>query len=406
MNNRFYDYILSLPLVDSHEMLPPRYELRPRRDVVAELLSDAPAAALTAAGLGAEQLELALGDRLSVREKWRLVSRYWTLASHTTACRAAELAARELYGLDGINDDTIEIYDAAFRSTFGANRYEYILKERCNIEFALLFDAPRDRAAGDLSAHSSPAASSDADERYFKPASDIFRLVSPASAEDALAVGRETGVSASAFDDYLEACTRKLKQIAKRCNVIRCSGAPLPLPASYSDARNAFAAMMGDARRDGREAVHRYVYRYILSLASELGMTVRLDDGGTDSLSHAEMFTLYPKLRFEVLVSVSPGRRELSRYAAVLPNVYANLCHVPEAAGEYLSFTPYSKLICFGGGCTTVDAVYGRAQITRETLSHVLTACIASGMFERKGAEAAARALLYENARELYRVHE
>ena len=114
------------------------------------------------------------------------------------------------------------------------------------------------------------------------------------------------GRRASAFDDYLEAYAQA-EADCKTVYVIRCSGAPLPLPASYSDARNAFAAMMGDARRDGREAVHRYVYRYILSLASELGMTVRLDDGGTDSLSHAEMFALYPKLRFEVLVSVSPG---------------------------------------------------------------------------------------------------
>ena len=115
-----------------------------RRDVVAELLSDAPAAALAAAGLGAEQRACSGRPAIGAR-KMEACLALLDAASHTTACRAAELAARELYGLDGINDDTIEIYDAAFRSTFGANRYEYILKERCNIEFALLFDA---RATG------------------------------------------------------------------------------------------------------------------------------------------------------------------------------------------------------------------------------------------------------------------
>lgn len=386
MNSKLFDYISALPLVDSFELLPPRPELRQPRDIVAELMSDAPASVLLAAGLPPDKLELARGDRLSVREKWKIISRYWSLASHTTACRAAELAARELYGIDKLCAETIEAYDAAFRSTFTANRYEYILKERCRIEFALLFNIEN----------------GEPDSRYFKPAGDISGLVSPQSADDAQATGQKAGISVSAFDDYLEACTRLLKELATRCRVICCSESPLPLHASYSDARSAFAAMMGGSRSDGREAIRRYVYRYILSLAAEHEVTFRLDDGGADSYSHAETFKLYPKLCFDVLVSASPGRRELSRYAAVLPNVYANLSRVPLAAGEYLNFTPYSKLIYFGGGCRTVDAIYGCVLITREMLTRVLSHYISSGIFDIRGAEVVACALLCENARKIY----
>lgn len=398
MNDRLYDYIMSLTLVDSYELLPPRPELRSCRDAVAELLSDSPAEALTAAGLPAESLELARGSRLSVREKWKLVSPYWSLVAHTGACRAAELAARELYGIDRINDETIEAYDAAFRTTFGSQRYEYILKERCNIEFALLFDGSH--SAQCRGAVTPPDMT--ADKRYFKTAGDICRLVSPSSVDDTASVGSEAGVKVSAFDDYLNACDKILRRISKHSRVICCTEAPIPVPTSYSDARSAFDAMTAGSRGDIREAIRSYVYRYLLELAAKLRLTVRVDDGGAASAGYAEIFKLYPELKFDVLVSRAPGRRELSRYAAVLPNVYANLSRMPALASEYLRFTPYNKLICFGGGCTTIDAVYGQVLIMRETLARVLNSCISWGILDRKRAESAARALLYENARSLY----
>lgn len=413
MNDTLYGYIMSIPLVDSWERLPHSCRLRPRRDIVAELLADAPACAMTAAGLDADTLALARGGELSVREKWALIKPYWSLCAHTYACRAAELAARELYGLDAINDCTIEAYDAVFRSTFGADRYKYILKERCHIEFAVLFaDSANDKTNvsgeadnGDASegAGSPPACLvTEADPRYFRPAGDISRLVAPASGGDALAVGHEAGVNASAFDDYLEACSRILKSIAERSRVICCDPAPFPLPASYSDARSAYADMMNSSRDGSRDAVSSYVFRYLLGLAEELGMTLRLDDGSADCGSYADLFTKYPNLKFDVLVSISPGRRELSRYADVLPNVYANLSRIPGAAEEFLRYVPYNKLICFGGGCTTIDAVYGRALMTREIISKVLSRKIMAGELKHARAEAVARALLCENARRLY----
>lgn len=390
MNAKLYDYIMSLPIVDSYELLPPRAELRQPRDVIAELLSDAPASALLSAGLEPGKLELALGDQLSVREKWKLISRHWELAAHTPACRAADLAACELYGIDEIDEDTIEAYDAIFRLTFSESRYEYILKERCHIEFALLF--------GEQNSLTEPLA----DRRYFKPAGDISSLVSPQSAEEVHKACELAKIGVSAFDDYLEACARLLLQISGHCKVIYCTKAPLPLPSSYSDARSAFAALISGQRSDGCEAVQRYVFRHLMSLAETQGLTVRLDDGGAESISYAELFTLYPKLKFDILVSESPGRRELSRFAATLPNVYANFSKAPGAAAEYLGFVPYSKLVFFGGGCRTIDAVYGRVQIARETLARVLSQYIASGIFSLRRAETAARAMLFENAKNLY----
>lgn len=225
MNDTLYGYIISLPLVDSWERLPHCCSLRPRRDIVAELLSDAPAGAMTAAGLDVETLALARSDELSVREKWALIEPYWSLCAHTSACRAAKLAARELYGLDAINACTIEAYDAAFQSTFDADRYKYILKERCHIEFAVLFGdngndnlthafdtADSGTSESSSGRHTCPhAAGTEPDPRYFRPAGDIGRLVSPHSPFSMELYGTDGTLFIGGPENHIKILSNKIK---------------------------------------------------------------------------------------------------------------------------------------------------------------------------------------------------
>lgn len=397
MNTALYDYILSLPLFDSNESLPPVEELRPRRDIIAEFMGDMPAESLAAAGLPPEKLELARGGELSIREKWELIAPYWSRARFTPGCRAAELASRELYGFDAINRESIEALDATFRSTFGGDRYNYIMRERCNIELAVLFAQP----------------SGTADRRYFLPSADIGGLVAPDSREALLAAGREVGVTASAFDDYLEACARKIGFLSADSRALTCETAgrrmPSPYKTSYSDARSAFDSFMEDSRYTESSALQRFLYRFLLGLASERGMTFRLDEDSRSCAFHDDpdgfrgLSELFPKLKFDILVSAYPRRHSLGYMAGLLPNVYVNLSRSVGAAAEYLEFVPYNKIIVFGGGCTTVDAIYGRAALARENLARVLSEKIGAGVVKPGDARTVARALTCGNAREIYR---
>lgn len=430
MITALYDYIMSLPLIDSCEFIPPSENLRPHRDIIAEFLSDSPAVSLISAGMSANDLAMARGDKMSVPEKWELILPYWSRARFTLGCRAVEFAARELYGFDSINRDSIEALDESFKLTFGGGRYNYILKERCNIDFTILTVPPTSAAsAGAAPAGAAPAGAvytgnastaadtaaslphMNADRRYFLPAVDVGKLVSPDSREALLDIGREVGVTVSAFDDYLEACKKQMELLATQNRVLTCETSgrlPTPIKTSYSDARGAFDSYMKSLRSAEPAALQRYLYRFILGLASGHSMTFRLDEASLscaisdDPDCFLELCELYPNLKFDVMVSAYPHRRKLGHTAGLLPNVYVNLSFAENAVAEYLELIPFNKIIAFGGGCHTVDAIYGRAVLTRENLSRVLSEKIALGITKLGDAKIIARALLNGNAKKLY----
>ena len=423
-----YDYIESLPLVDSLAYLPPCEEARPRRDIVAEFLADAPADALLAAGFDAEMFAMARNEKLSVREKWDVIAPYWTKAQYTSGCKAIMLAICELYGFDTIERENIEALDMSFRSTFNSDRYNYILKERCGIEFSVLLPPETDnicRNGGDAGMLS-------ADRRYFITVNDICGLVAPRSREEVFAVGRQADVTASSFDDYLEACARVLKRFAQENGIIICGGGtapvqsssaldtaykkenyiknrlPSPRKTSYSDARGAYDNFMYGSRSSEPVAMYRYVYRFLLGLAAEKNMTFRLDEDARnctladDPDCFRELCALFPELKFDVLVSAYHRRCGIGYMAGIYPNVYANLSRAECALPEYLEFVPYNKIIAFGSGCRTIDAVYGRAVLVREGIARILQDKIAAGGMKSYDAKTIASALTSGNAHELY----
>lgn len=410
MNSALYDYIMSLTLIDSHEFLPPREELRPRRDIISEFMSDFAATALLSAGLPAGAFALACGDGYSVNEKWELIAPYWEKARFTGGCRLIGPVIRELYGFDEINRENIGALDASFRSSFGGDRYNYIMKERCGIEYAVLSAPDADAERGALSEPLSDAV----DHRFFIAANNIGALVAPLSRESVLSTGRGAGVTASAFDDYLEACARIIADFDAGSRVISCvpAGGRLPQPrnTSYSDARGAFDNLMNGQHAYRPAALYSFMLRFLLGLAAKKGMTFQLSEDarelggahgpGTDY--HYELFSQLPELKFDILVSAIPGRRNLGVMAGQFPNVFANLCRADFALSEYLEIIPYNKIIAFGGGCRTIDAVYGRSILARENLARVLSEKTAAGLLKSIDAKNVARALTSGNAAELY----
>ena len=73
MIREIYDYIRTLPIIDTHEHLPEFERLRPRNDVIAEFLTHYLSVDLVSAGLSNKNLRLLRGDTLSIAEKWKLI---------------------------------------------------------------------------------------------------------------------------------------------------------------------------------------------------------------------------------------------------------------------------------------------------------------------------------------------
>jgi glucuronate isomerase len=132
-------YVFSLPLVDTHEHLPSREELRDRdTDVLKEYLAHYYNRDLISAGLPKRDYTTILQKKMPIAEKWRLVEPYWEAARYTGYGRALDIAARGLYGIDGISGKTIEELEAGFQASLQPGHFRRVLRDRCRIEKSLL----------------------------------------------------------------------------------------------------------------------------------------------------------------------------------------------------------------------------------------------------------------------------
>ena len=137
------EHARGLEIIDTHEHLPAREELRNREtDVLKEYLNQYFNSDVRSAGLPDGDYRKVIDHTLPLMERWRLVEPYWEKARHTGYCRALDITARDLYGIERISGETIECLNEAFLRTLEPGHFRWVLKEKSRIKTSLLDVAP------------------------------------------------------------------------------------------------------------------------------------------------------------------------------------------------------------------------------------------------------------------------
>ncbi|MHB8278438.1 MAG: amidohydrolase family protein, partial [Candidatus Humimicrobiaceae bacterium] len=93
----------------THEHLPSFEADRERdTDVLKEYLSHYFSCDLISAGFSKSDYKKIIESKLPIMEKWKLVEPYWEVSKYTGYGRSLEIAAKGIYGIDGISKSTIE----------------------------------------------------------------------------------------------------------------------------------------------------------------------------------------------------------------------------------------------------------------------------------------------------------
>ncbi len=120
----------------------------------------------------------------------------------------------------------------------------------------------------------------------------------------------------------------------------------------------------------------------------------------------------YRKTQFVLLHASYPYVRELGYLTSVYGHVYADVSlAIPFAVSDFtaiwrqiLALAPFSKILYASDGFSIPEHYWTGAHWARESLAHVLEELIDLGALDQKEAVEAARAILCENARRLYRL--
>ncbi|MBN1837788.1 MAG: hypothetical protein JW820_18165, partial [Spirochaetales bacterium] len=193
--------VSSLPIIDTHEHLPSREEVRDRNtDVLKEYLAHYFNRDLISAGMPPGDYTTIAESRLPIREKWKLVEPYWEVSRYTGYGRSLDIAVRELYGIDGISGATIEALNERFLESLKPGHFRKVLRERCRIERSLLCVETLEESYDPLIERSIHC-----DRELFLPVYIVNPLVHPESWAEIERVERESGVRVTSFSSWLEA---------------------------------------------------------------------------------------------------------------------------------------------------------------------------------------------------------
>jgi predicted TIM-barrel fold metal-dependent hydrolase len=423
------EYVFSLPLVDTHEHLASREELRDRdTDVLKEYLAHYYNRDLISAGLPKRDYAAIVEKKMPIGEKWLLVQPYWEAARHTGYGRALDIAVRGLYGIDGISGRTIEELEARFQASLQPGHFRRVLRDRCRIEKSLL-------CVETLEEEHDPRIerSMHCDRELFVPVYEVNPLVHPESWAEVERLERESGVRITSFTSWLEAVEAN---IAKACSL----GSPILKNslayvrslhyerASRAEAEEAFRAIF--ASRHFPEwhqrpiitgkAFQDYVFHFILEMANRRKLVVQIhtgiQEGSGNLLSHSNpealsnLFLEYPDVVFDLFHMGYPFQNLLTVLAKNFPNVCIDMCwaHIVspnasvQALVEWIDTVPLNKISAFGGDYLFVDGVYGHQVLAREDVARALSLAVEEGLFDLGEARRIARLLLYENPKRIF----
>lgn len=415
-----FEYVLSLEIIDTHEHLPPKEELREKdTDVLKEYLAHYFNRDLISAGLKRNEYLKVIDNKLPLLERWRIVEPYWEAARNTGYGRSLDITVKELYGVDKISGATIEQINTSFLKTLKSGHYKKILKEKCSIKISLL------DFGNDL----------DCDKEFFRSVYRMDHFIYPESMDQFEQIEREAGGSICSFTDWLSACEMLLDRALDNGAVALKNGLAYVRSLKYErtdrvEAEGGFYKILKNRRLpDGlsrgfisEKGFQDYMQHFILNLANKRGLVYQfhtgLQEGNGNYIQESNpalmtnLFLEYPDVTFDLFHIGYPYQNELSVLAKNFPNVMIDMCwaHIisPTASVnaliEWLDSVPANKISAFGGDYAFIDAVYGHQFMARENVSRALEDKVKKGVFDLERAKEIAKMLFYDNPYRIFKL--
>jgi hypothetical protein len=409
-------------LYDTHEhLLPEKQRVSEPADLFLFLghyaLND-----LISAGLSGAHLETVRDAKAPETARWKAAEPFWKAARFTGYGQAFSIALRDLYGVEEISAATVGRVNAAIRERNKTGLYEQVLRQKAGIDWCLV----------DAYWNEKPAPAS---EPFFLLAQKFDGFVTPASRKDAARLEQISGLSIHTLDDLKKALEATFEQ-ARRAGMAAVKSTLAyrreilygEVPAA--DAAADFETMMkgGAAQPQGFRAarlrpfrrLEDHMFHHVVKLAAEHRLPFQIHTGllagnacfieNTNPRHLANLFYLYPNVKFDLFHIGYPYQQELGVLAKLFPNVYVDFCwaHIisPPAArcalDEYLETVPANKILGFGGDYRFPEMTYGHSRIARANVAGALAAKVSSRLMSEDQALEVGRMLLRDNGLALF----
>ena len=139
MNSKIKEAVDKVRIVDTHEHLVQEKErINKKPDLFEIFLQHYASSDLVSSGMPAEELDRVRDPSRPLEERWKTFIPFWERIQNTGYAKALNIAARDLYGIDEINESTYRKLISRMEKANKEGLYRWVLKEKSGIEISIL----------------------------------------------------------------------------------------------------------------------------------------------------------------------------------------------------------------------------------------------------------------------------
>ena len=423
LEERLLAALESIETFDSHEHIIPEKERLAQPADFFTLASHYAISDAQSAGLPAESMRLISDQKAPLAARWDAFEPFWKHARFTGYSQALRIAVRDIYGVEEISGGTLGRINDAIAARNKPGLYRWVLKERARIRYAVVDDYWN-------------AKPTRLEDEPLLLAHKFDRFVQPWSRGDVEKLEEITGNSITSLDTLKQALAKNfLQSIDVGMVTVKSTLAYdrdlLFREVSEADASRDFERMMrgGETLPQGfRRHVERpfrnledHMFHQVVRLADEYRFPFQVHTGlhagsgnfvtNSNPTMLTNVFSLYPKVKFDLFHISYPYQGELGVLAKLFPNVYADFCwaHIiaPGAAQrtlhEFLETIPVNKIFGFGGDYRFPELSYAHLVIARRNIARVLAEKVQNQFCTESEAFEIGKMLLHDGPAEFFK---
>jgi len=426
------DFIQSLKILDTHEHLAgcEADYLELKKDILQDILCSYIQSDLISAGMSAAEMKRALDVRLTLPERWNLVSPFWEYVRFTGYGQMASEGIQDLLDAQLGRDSILEINER-YHHLMNDHPYQRIIKEKCGINLALLDKIVPHPDLGIVTNILDSDHPVDAD--FFRCVYHLDNFIFPQVYNEIRFLEQRQNQSISCLNDWVSCCYMCIQ------NAIQKGVVGFKLALAYKRSLNFPYVARAEAERDFQdiirnrkdiswepmamqvsEKVQNYLLHEILEFVRESRLPIQihtgLQAGNANFIGNAnplllnDLFVQYPEVNFILLHTSIPFTKEASLLVKMYPNVFmdASWVHVisPQdiiiAMQEWAEMLPVNKIMAFGGDLSSLICLYGHQKIARINLMRAFELILNKGVLSMKDAEAIVSSWLTTNPKTIF----
>ena len=419
---RIANAVNAIRLIDTHEHLVSEKEALAGASDFSCLFTNYQQSDLISSGMLPEKVYAILkGKETKLDDKWASMKEGWENIKTTAYGRSVLITAKDLYGIDDLNDKTYRELSYRIRDAHKPGYYETVLKQKSKIDACLIMEYnttnPREvekegncnfRKFFVYDKYCSFFGYNKMRTRLSNYGIDFSTLTQLESLIDSVfAMDVRKGIQGAKFGvAYYR--TLKFEEVPR------------------ATANSIFEKLKSDPDHlftfEEAKPLQDYIFFKLLSLCEKYKLPVQIHTGlqtgsgneitNANPAGLARAFFKFPGVKFCLLHAGYPYGGEMATLAKNFPNVYIDMAwsalispsYTRRYLQEFIETVPVNKIMAFGGDSQTVEGTYGASILARETVTATLVKMIQEGYLSEVEALDVSGKILHENAIKVYNI--